>query len=71
MSRNATENEIKFYEAGVKDANEARCITVACRSERVKKLLEELKLTNELSSCLASYNSGVAFEICRQTRLEF
>lgn len=71
MSRNATENEIKFYEAGVKDANEARHITVACRSERVKKLFEELKPTKDYSSCLASYNSGVAFEICRQTRLEF
>ena len=68
-----TENELKFYEAGIKDANETRRIVLAFQSKRVEELFKALKLgiSTESANCLDAYNSGVAHEINRQTRLEF
>lgn len=36
------EFELKFYEAGIKDVNELRRITLACRSTRYETLSREL-----------------------------
>ena len=65
--------EIEFYEAGIKDANEARHIVVACRSRRYEELSRNHNLQiGKLSiKCLDAYNKGVAYEINRQTRLEY
>lgn len=65
--------EVDFYEAGIKDANEARHIVVACRSERYENLVRKYNLTIGKQSirCLDAYNNGVAYEINRQTMLEY
>lgn len=65
--------ELKFYEAGIKDANEARSITLACHSKRYCDLLkkEAVKIGDKRGNATKAYNSGVAYEINRQTRLEF
>ena len=66
------EMELDFYEAGIKDANERRCIVVACRSERYEALSRKhnLQIGKQSIRCLDAYNKGVAYEINRQTRLE-
>lgn len=68
-----TSTELKFYEAGIKDANEARHITVFARSERAMQLHKEhtTGVIGESIKYIDAYNSGVAYEINRQTRLEF
>lgn len=68
-----TANELKFYEAGIKDANETRSIVFAYQSKRATELFKALKLgiSTECVKCLDAYNSGVEHEINRQTRLEF
>ena len=68
-----TSYELKFYEAGIKDANEARCITIACRSKRYAELSRSLhsKICDERGNATKAYANGVAFEINRQTALEF
>jgi hypothetical protein len=68
-----TATELKFYEAGIKDANETRSIVFAYQSKRATDLFGELKLgiSEECVKCLDAYNSGVAHEINRQTELEF
>ena len=65
--------ELDFYEAGIKDANETRRIVVACRSARYENLSRKHNLTVGKQSirCLDAYNNGVAYEINRQTRLEY
>lgn len=65
--------EIDFYEAGIKDANETRSIAVACTSTRYANLSRKHHLTIGKQSirCIDAYNSGVAHEINRQTRLEY
>ena len=67
-----TRMEIDFYEAGIKDANEARRITVACKSKRYEALSKKhhLQIGKESIKCLDVYNKGVAHEINRQARLE-
>ena len=64
--------ELEFYEAGIKDANEARRIVVACHSARHEALSRKHKLTigKQSTRCLDAYNNGVAYEICRQAKLE-
>ena len=64
--------ELEYYEAGIKDANENRRIVIACRSARYENLSRTHHLTIGKQSirCLDAYNSGVAYEINRQTRLE-
>ena len=65
--------ELQFYEAGIKDANESRHITLACRSKRYEALAKELsvKIGDKRGNATKSYNAGVAHEINRQTMLEF
>ena len=65
--------ELEFYEAGIKDANEARRITIASRSERFTALSKKhgLKIDEKSVQAGTAYNKGVADEINRQTRLEF
>ena len=64
--------ELEFYEAGIKDANEARRIVVACHSARHETLSRKHMLTigKQSTRCLDAYNNGVAYEICRQAKLE-
>ena len=63
--------EIEFYEAGIMDANESRCIVVACRSARYATLSRKHGLTIGKQSvrCQDAYGKGVAHEINRQARL--
>ena len=65
--------EIEFYEAGIKDANEHRKIVVPCRSKRYEELSRKhhLQIGKLSIKCLDAFSSGVAYEINRQTRLEF
>lgn len=67
-----TNMEIDFYEAGIKDANEARRIIVACKSKRYAELSKkhQLRIGKESIKCLDAYNKGVAHEINRQALLE-
>jgi hypothetical protein len=67
------ERELDYYEAGIKDANEARHIVFAARSKRYEALAmrDRLPVGKESSACLKAYDKGVAFEICRQTQLEY
>ena len=67
------EFELNFYEAGIKDANEARAITLACRSKRYENLSRTLhvKIGDERGNATKAYNDGVAYEINRQTMLEY
>ena len=64
--------ELKFYEIGIKDANESRRITLACRSKRYEQLTRELsvQIGDKRGKSTKAYNEGVAFEINRQMRLE-
>lgn len=67
-----TSMEIDFYEAGIKDANEARRIIVACKSKQYAELSKkhQLRIGKDSLKCLDAYNKGVAYEINRQARLE-
>ena len=64
-----TANELKAYEIGIKEANEQRTIVPACRSARMNEYMKEVK--NDLLPLIVAYDKGVAYEINRQTRLEF
>ena len=68
-----TRTELEFYEAGIKDANENRRIVIACRSARYETLARKhnLQIGKQSIKCLDAYNKGVAYEINRQTRLEY
>lgn len=61
--------ELKAYEIGIKEANEQRRIVPACKSKRMNELMCEVK--NGLLPLIVAYDKGVAYEINRQTRLEF
>lgn len=65
--------ELDFYEAGIKDANEARSITVAAHSARYAALSRKhnIQIGNASIQAVTAYNKGVAYEINRQTALEF
>lgn len=65
--------ELGFYEAGIQDAYEARHITTAAKSTRYAALSRKhnMQIGKESVQALDAYNQGVAFEINRQTRLEF
>lgn len=65
--------ELQFYNAGIKDANEARHITLACRSKRYEALAKTLsvKIGDKRGNAAEAYNAGVAHEINRQTMLGF
>lgn len=65
--------ELDFYEAGIKDANEARRITTAAHSTRYAALSRKYNLQiGDISiKAVTAYNNGVAHEINRQTALEF
>lgn len=65
--------ELKFYEAGIKDANEARHITLACRSKRYETLSRTLHVVigDKRGNAVKAYNDGVAYEINRQIKLEY
>lgn len=67
------EFELKFYETGIKDANELRHIIVPYQSKRYEKLSRELsvKIGDTRGNAAKAYNAGVAYEINRQTMLEF
>lgn len=60
--------ELKAYEIGIKEANEQRRIVPACKSKKMNDLIKEVR--NNLSPLIIAYNEGVAYEICRQMRLE-
>lgn len=64
--------ELKFYEIGIKDANENRHIVLAYQSERYKQLSKEqsVQIGDKRGNVVKAYNDGVAFEINRQTMLE-
>lgn len=64
-----TANEVKAYEIGIKEAHEQKRIVPACKSAKMWELIKEVK--NNLSPLIDAYNEGVAYEICRQTRLEY
>lgn len=65
--------ELQFYEIGIKDANEARHITLACHSKRYEAMAKSLsvKIGDNRGNAVKAYNAGVAHEINRQTALEF
>ena len=67
------EFELRFYEAGIKDANETRRIVFPFQSVRYEKLSreEQVKISDKRGNAAKAYNAGVAHEINRQTRLEF
>jgi hypothetical protein len=67
------EFELKFYEIGIKDANENRSIVLPYQSKRYEKLSRKLgvKIGDKRGKSTKAYNAGVAFEINRQTKLEF
>lgn len=64
--------ELKFYEAGIKDANETRRIVLPFQSKRYEQLSRELnvQIGDKRGNSTKAYNKGVAYEINRQTRLE-
>jgi hypothetical protein len=61
--------ELRAYEIGIKEANEQRRIVPACKSKRMMSFLEEIR--NDLLPLIKAYDEGIAYEINRQTRLEF
>lgn len=61
--------ELRAYEIGIKEANEQRAIVPACKSKKMCELMSEVK--NGLLPLIVAYDNGVAYEINRQTRLEF
>jgi hypothetical protein len=66
---NLTANEVRAYEIGIKEAHEQKTIVPACKSKKMNDLMNEVK--NGLLPLIKAYDEGVAFEINRQTRLEF
>lgn len=70
MKMNA--RELDYYEAGIKDANEARHVVFSARSKRYEMLAkrDRLPIGKESLNCQIAYDKGVAYEINRQTRLE-
>lgn len=60
--------ELRAYEIGIKEANEQRRIVPACKSKKMNELMNEIR--NDLLPLIIAYDEGVAFEICRQMRLE-
>lgn len=74
-----SKKELDYYEAGIKDANDARSITIPCKSKRFNELLKRdskgvpvtTESLKESIKHLKAYSAGVAFEINRQTKLEF
>lgn len=64
-----TTNELRAYEIGIKEANEQRRIVPACKSKAMNDLMNEIR--NNLLPLIKAYDAGVAYEINRQTRLEF
>lgn len=64
-----TTNELRAYEIGIKEANEQRRIVPACKSKAMNDLMNEIR--NNLLPLIKAYDEGVAYEINRQTRLEF
>ncbi len=64
-----TTNELRAYEIGIKEANEQRKIVPACKSKSMNDLMNEIR--NNLLPLIKAYDAGVAYEINRQTRLEF
>lgn len=64
-----TTNELRAYEIGIKEANKQRTIVPACKSKAMNDLMNEIR--NNLLPLIKAYDAGVAYEINRQTRLEF
>ena len=64
-----TTNELRAYEIGIKEANKQRTIVPACKSKAMNDLMNEIR--NNLLPLIKAYDTGVAYEINRQTRLEF
>lgn len=64
-----TTNELRAYEIGIKEANKQRAIVPACKSKAMNDLMNEIR--NNLLPLIKAYDMGVAYEINRQTRLEF
>ena len=64
-----TTNELRAYEIGIKEANKQRTIVPACKSKAMNDLMNETR--NNLLPLIKAYDTGVAYEINRQTRLEF
>lgn len=64
-----TTNELRAYEIGIKEANKQRRIVPACKSNAMNELMNEIR--NGLLPLIKAYDEGVAYEINRQTRLEF
>ena len=64
-----TTNELRAYEIGIKEANKQRTIIPACKSKAMNDLMNEIR--NNLLPLIKAYDTGVAYEINRQTRLEF
>ena len=67
------EFELKFYEIGIKDANEQRRIVLPFQSKKYEQLSRQLRVQigDKRGNASKSYNNGVAYEINRQTRLEY
>ena len=68
-----TAYELDFYEAGIKDAHEQQSIVIPCKSKKYMGLLKShnSQIGDERGNGTKSYCNGVAFEINRQTKLEF
>ena len=60
-----TNNELRAYEIGVKEANTQKRIVPACKSVKMNELMAEVK--NGLLPLIIAYDKGVAHEINRQT----
>jgi hypothetical protein len=71
MKKGMNSYELDFYEAGIKDANEQKCIVVPCKSERYLCLIKRLntQIGDKRGNGSKAYCQGVAFEINRQMRL--
>lgn len=61
--------EVKAYEIGIRTANKERHIVPAARSAEMMDFMEEQK--TGLLALIRAYDSGMAYEINRQTKLGF
>ncbi|CRF29136.1 Uncharacterised protein [Mycobacterium tuberculosis] len=59
--------ELEFYEAGIKDANEQKCIVVSCRSKRYISLIKKFgtQIGDKRGNGMKAYCEGIAFEFNR------
>ena len=63
-----TDIETKAYTIGISTAKKERAIVPAARSVEMLEFMEEQK--TGLLNLIKAYDAGMAYEICRQAKLE-